>query len=132
TFFMAAVMCHGELAFDRPPVVSLTEYYLIMSLGGALGGAVTALVAPVVFDRIVEYPLVMILACLLRPPDAGARRAGRLDVAWPLALGILTAGLVLATSRLNIVSEQARVAWMFGVPAILCYTLVARPVRFAL
>src|SRR5205085_2874306 len=64
--------------------------------------------------------------------DAGARRAGRLDVAWPLALGILTAGLVLATSRLNIVSEQARVAWMFGVPAILCYTLVARPVRFAL
>ena len=132
TFFTAAVMCHGELALDRPSVASLTEYYLLVSLGGALGGAVSALVAPVVFDRIVEYPLVMILACLLRPADAGGHQRAILDVAWPLALGILTAGLVLATPRLNIVSEQARVAWMFGVPAILCYALVARPVRFAL
>jgi len=132
TFFTAAVMCHGELALDRPAVASLTEYYLLMSLGGALGGAVPALVAPVVFDRIVEYPLVMILACLLRPADAGGRPRAILDVAGPVALGILTAGLVLATPRLNVVSEQARVAWMFGVPAILCYALAARPVRFAL
>ena len=139
-FFAAAVMCHGELAFDRPPAAALTEYYLLMSLGGALGGALTALVAPIVFDRIVEYPLVMILACLLRPADAGDSQeralgsgpAGRLDVAWPLALAALTAGLVLATPRLKIASEQARVAWMFAVPAILCYIFVARPVRFAL
>jgi hypothetical protein len=132
TFFTAAVMCHGALAVDRPPVASLTEYYLLMSLGGALGGAVAALVAPVVFDRIVEYPLVMILACLMRPAETGDRRAARLELAWPVALGLLTAVLVLTAPRVNIVSEQARVAWMFGVPAIACYTLVARPLRFAL
>ena len=138
-FFAAAVTCHGELAHDRPPPAALTGYYLAMALGGALGGALIALVAPVVFDRVAEYPLIMVLACLLRPADPrGARareadpdRARRLDIVLPLALGGLTAGLVLATSWLGL-GDRARVAWMFGVPAIVCYTFVARPIRFAL
>ncbi len=35
--------------------------------GGAMGGIWTALVAPLVFDRVVEYPLAMVLACLVAP-----------------------------------------------------------------
>jgi len=139
-FLAAAVMCHGALALDRPSPSALTEYYLLMSFGGALGGALTALVAPVLFDRIVEYPLVMVLSCLLRPAEAGdarqspvvSDRARRLDLMLPLALGGLTAGLVLGMPWLGLVTERARVAWMFGLPAILCYTFVARPARFAL
>jgi hypothetical protein len=139
-FFAAAVMCHGELAVDRPAPSALTEYYLLMSLGGALGGALTALVAPVLFDRIVEYPLAMVLSCLLRPAEPGHARerkaapgwARRLDVALPLALGGFTAGLVLGVPWLGLVTEHARVAAMFGLPAIVCYTFVARPTRFAL
>jgi hypothetical protein len=135
TFFAAAVTCHGALAADRPPAARLTDFYLMMALGGALGGALTALVAPVLFDGIAEYPLAMVLSCLLRPAVAdppGVNRARRLDVLLPLALGGLTAGLVLAVPAIGIADDGARVAWMFGVPAVLCYTFVARPVRFAL
>lgn len=130
-FLVVAITCHGELACDRPPPAALTQYYLLMSLGGALGGALTALVAPLVFDRIVEYPLAMVLACLLRPAGDDSPRPGWLDVALPLALGGLTAGLVLAPWTHGL-GEQARVAAMFGLPAILCYTFSTRPVRFAL
>src|SRR5207245_11225475 len=65
--FVTAMICHGELARDRPPTRYLTEFYLWMSFGGVLGGLFNALVAPVVFDSIVEYPLVLVLACLLTP-----------------------------------------------------------------
>lgn len=140
-FFAAAVACHGELALDRPAPARLTEYYLLVSLGGVLGGALNALLAPVLFDGVVEYPLAMILACWLRPPGPGGRRepagppsrlARRLDLALPLALGGLTAALVLGASRLGLADGRAGIAWMFGVPAILCYTFVDRPARFAL
>ena len=67
-FFVAALMCHGRLADDRPPPARLAEYYLWMSVGGALGGLFNALVAPVVFERVIEYPLAVVLACALLPP----------------------------------------------------------------
>jgi hypothetical protein len=65
TFFVAAVVCHGELAHSRPATPYLTEFYLWVSLGGVLGGAFNALVAPQVFDRVVEYPLAIVLPCFL-------------------------------------------------------------------
>jgi len=68
--------CHGELARDRPDPAHLTEYYLWLSVGGVVGGVLNALVAPVVFDRLVEYPLMLVLA-----PLAIATRPRRGDVA---------------------------------------------------
>jgi hypothetical protein len=77
-FFVATMVCHGELARTRPATGHLTEYYLWMALGGVLGGMLNSLVAPVAFNRIVEYPLVIALACLLRPhwPLKAALRSG--------------------------------------------------------
>ena len=66
-FFVATMVCHGELARTRPPTSHLTEYYLWMALGGFLGGTFNTLVAPVIFNRVIEYPLAIALACLLRP-----------------------------------------------------------------
>jgi hypothetical protein len=78
-FFVVALACHGELADDRPAPGRLTEFYFWVAAGGALGGLFNALVAPVVFSSVVEYPLVLVLACLLRPapaaPANGPRRA---------------------------------------------------------
>ncbi len=68
--FMVAMVCHGELARDRPPPEHLTEFYLWLSVGGVLGGLFNALVAPLIFNAVVEYPLVLVLACLLRPVPA--------------------------------------------------------------
>src|SRR5262249_60950328 len=42
-FFWGALVCHGELARDRPSTSHLTEYYLWMSAGGVLGGVFNAL-----------------------------------------------------------------------------------------
>ncbi|MCS7270003.1 MAG: fused MFS/spermidine synthase [Gemmataceae bacterium] len=69
-FFAVALMCHYELAYDRPSTHYLTEFYLLMSVGGMLGGIFNAIVAPLVFTHAFEYPLVLILACLLVPPMA--------------------------------------------------------------
>ena len=61
---VAAFACHSTLSADRPGVAHLTEFYLLLSLGGMLGGAFNGLVAPLVFARLVEYPLVMLLLVL--------------------------------------------------------------------
>jgi hypothetical protein len=134
TFFAAALMCHGALAADRPSPERLTVYYLTLAAGGVLGGAFNALLAPLVFDGIAEYPIALIAACLLRPPARRAttatRRERRLDVALPLAAGASTAILVWTAPRVGL-DGQASVLWMFGAPAVLVYALVERPVRFA-
>ena len=66
-FTATALLLHGELARSRPAPAHLTEFYLWMALGGALGGAFNALVAPLIFKSIAEYQLVVVLACFLRP-----------------------------------------------------------------
>lgn len=68
-FFLTTLMCHQQMAVRRPAPDRLTEFYLLMSLGGVLGGAFTALIAPVVFKTVIEYPVVLVLACLVRRPD---------------------------------------------------------------
>ena len=65
--FFVALVCHGELARDRPPARDLTRFFLLMSLGGVLGGLFNALIAPVVFKSLAEYPIAMVLAALLIP-----------------------------------------------------------------
>ena len=66
-FFVVAMVLHGEVARDRPPARNLTEFYLWVSVGGFLGGVFNALIAPVAFDTVVEYPLAIILACVFVP-----------------------------------------------------------------
>ena len=87
-FFVIAMVCHGELATRRPPVENLTEFYLYVSLGGVLGGLFVALVAPVIFSDIWEYPVMIAASCLLRPAASGGG-------AGPLRRDILLPGLVL-------------------------------------
>ena len=90
-FFLTAMVCHGELAARRPAARHLTEFYLWMSVGGVLGGLFNALLAPLLFDSVLEYPLVIALAALLRPwRMAGWRlRSTGLDVALPGLLALL-------------------------------------------
>lgn len=95
--FVAALACHGRLAAERPPPARLTEFYLILALGGVIGGAMTALVAPVAFTWVAEYPLALVAACLLRLPPRRARPA--LDVAAP---ALAVAAFLAAASLLPI------------------------------
>lgn len=60
TVFILMMACHGELVRLRPAAGELTEFYFLMSLGGVLGGMFASLLAPVIFDSVVEYPLLII------------------------------------------------------------------------
>ncbi|HEY3165364.1 MAG TPA: fused MFS/spermidine synthase [Candidatus Limnocylindrales bacterium] len=59
---VVATALHGRLALDRPAAVHLTEFYLVISIGGALASAFVALIAPVVFPGVWEFPILLVLA----------------------------------------------------------------------
>jgi spermidine synthase len=66
-FTILALVCHGELYRRRPAARHLTEFYLFISLGGAIGGACTGLIAPYVFNDVYEYPILLAAALLALP-----------------------------------------------------------------
>ena len=74
-FFVAALVCHTQLADDRPSATHLAEYYLWIAIGGALGSVFNVLLAPILFSSIVEYPLAIVIACLLQRSDPGSNQA---------------------------------------------------------
>ena len=84
-FFVAALVCHGELSLRRPAAQHLTAFYMWMSAGGMIGGLAAGLIAPNVFNWVAEYPILIVLAVLCRP-----------GLAWPA-------------------STRARLLWLVGV-----------------
>lgn len=135
TFFVIAMVCHGELARSRPSTRHLTEFYLWMSVGGVLGGLFNALVAPALFNTLVEYPLIIVVACLLRPgtkPD-GQKRFGRLlDFGLPLGLCALIAGLFWGVNAIGLKPGQLIIFIILSLPIMLCFSFSERPLRFGL
>ncbi|MGB4106836.1 MAG: fused MFS/spermidine synthase [Alphaproteobacteria bacterium] len=65
-FFFSAMTCHIQLAQSRPSARHLTEFYLIMSLGGAIGGFFNAIIAPQFMVIPLEYVFALVLACMAR------------------------------------------------------------------
>lgn len=128
TFFVAAWMCHGRLSASRPDPTHLTEFYLWIAVGGVVGGAFNALLAPVAFNTLIEYPLALVAACLMRPRISGS--ASKLDWIYPLAVGVLSATVYFATNAAGLPPGAARTALTIGLPAILCFFAVDNPVRF--
>jgi spermidine synthase len=94
--FVVSLSCHGELALDRPRPRYLTEFYLLISVGGVLGGLFNALLAPVLFSSLLEYPLAMALGAMLVSAGRGGRgRARDVPRDAALALGVGALALVL-------------------------------------
>ena len=63
--FVFCMVCHGELVRRKPPVRYLTLFYLMLSVGGALGGMLVGLVAPAIFTAYFELPLGLFLCAVL-------------------------------------------------------------------
>jgi hypothetical protein len=130
-FLAIALACHGELADDRPAPRYLTEFYLWLAAGGALGGIFNGLLAPLLFNSIAEYPAALVLAALLlSPPKPGW--APRRDLAWAVAFGAATALWLVLCQALGLPPGQLTLAVVFGPAAVVCYTFWAHRLRFAL
>lgn len=119
-FLTTALVCHGELAKDRPSTKHLTEFYLWMSVGGMVGGMFNGLLAPVLFWGVVEFPLAIILGCLLRP---GEKKTGWTEDSF---------FFVFANARDWLVERGNEVAKSFKRPASSSPFLLSIPLDFLL
>jgi spermidine synthase len=160
-FYLTARVCHGELARDRPDSKQVTEFYLWLALGGAIGGLATALLAPVLFQTdLLEYPLALVLGCALRPAwlrngvsdglwalvsDLKKRRRSgsacdrdRLAKVFDLLVGAVGLAVTLtaftrADTDTTQLADPGRAALYALTPGLLfCLVVLARPLRFAL
>jgi hypothetical protein len=143
-FFAISLFCHSLLAAARPSTAHLTEFYLWMSGGGVLGGTFNALVAPMIFSGLVEYPLVLVLAAFLREgfgdrdPTGKNLWASRFEICSDLLAAILLGSFVLLV--------RIGLSWRYPdtpepltlrnaalcAPIFICYLFAARPARYAL
>lgn len=97
-FFLAIMVCHGELAKLRPHPQYLTRYYLMMSFAGMLGGLFNTFIAPFVFNAVFEYPIMIVAALLLRPGFYNGRWF--LQPIFPLLLLLIGFGIYLGSDNL--------------------------------
>ncbi len=105
-FFFSALVCHQRLAASRPSPRHLTEFYLLLSLGGVLGGMFNAFLAPLIFSRVAEFPLVLALATMARPWQT--TRFSRLSLAPAFAAIFAAAAAIGFRSRRHALPVRAR------------------------
>jgi hypothetical protein len=137
-FLLGGLVCHGQLAASRPDARSVTAFYLAIALGGVLGGVFNALVAPLVFDRLAEYPLAIVLGCLVgpgvgRPVEKDGRWLRPADVLLPAMVAGLMAFLIVVPGEVS-GSAIGVLALMMatGLGLLACVTGLRYPIRFGL
>ena len=119
---LVAYAAHARLASDRPETRHLTAFYLVVATGGALGGLLNGLVAPLVFDRVLEYPLALMATPLLLLGLLGGRdtwlgrqfRANRVRA----ALVVATIAIVALAFRLVLWKAEGDTTTVWALLAI--------------
>ena len=106
-FTVTALVLHGELSASRPAASRLTEYYLWISLGGALGGVFTATIVPLIFRSTRDYTLMLVAGCLLRMVFRKSGRADRIPLVMVPALLLAAAGLFPRQERGTIFTDRS-------------------------
>ncbi|MGZ8136288.1 MAG: fused MFS/spermidine synthase [Methylococcaceae bacterium] len=130
-FFFAIMVCHGELAKSRPHTGHLTNFYLIMSFAGMLGGMFNTFVAPFVFNGVYEYPLMIVAALLLRPGlQKTINKTLLAEIIVPVLL--LLSGLILYATVSNLLVYFDAIVIGLIVLTLLTFWVRKRPMAFAL
>ncbi len=130
-FFVLALHLHRQLADRRPPPRRLGEYYVWMGIGGALGGVLNAVVAPLVFTRVHEYPFILAVALMLRPA-LFKERVRALDLLLPLALGVAALAVPWGARATGYLAPGFDLRYLLALPAAIAFAFYARPLRFGL
>jgi hypothetical protein len=119
-FFFMALACDSALAGDRPSAHHLTEFYLWISVGGAVGGVLNPLIAPRIFPLPLEYPVWLAAAALLLMTgnDQPSRRQW-VSIAVPGILIMLVLPIALSVLRMPVRALPLAAGLVFGLPALL-------------
>jgi spermidine synthase len=123
-FFFTALVCHHALARRRPAPARLTDFYLSLSLGGVIGGAFNAFIAPVIFNAVWEYPIVLGLACLARPWGRG-----RLDH-WGVG-ALVSAALTIGALLVPQLTSMSTIILLLTVGGCAAFVLRGRGLIYA-
>lgn len=143
-FFTAALYCHRKLADERPATVHLPYYYVMLALGGALGGFFNVFIIPYILPLSYEFTIFLALILLLSAPQdwQNFRKPGlrRLKIfAGIFCVGIL-AFLLQTTTMRNVflhgalfISMALLVLWpafmgVFAMLAVLCTLHLTPPI----
>jgi hypothetical protein len=132
-FFVTSLICHGQLAKDRPGTQCLTEFYLWISVGGVLGGVFNALIAPVIFNGVMEYPLAIAAAAFVRPYSGDtddSKRSLCLDWLLPSAQVGLILFITLAMRHAEVLPAGNDRLLICGISAAAFLAFAHRPRRF--
>ncbi|HEX9963608.1 MAG TPA: fused MFS/spermidine synthase [Allosphingosinicella sp.] len=92
--FVIAIALHSEMYRLRPEPAHLTAFYLAMAVGGVLGGAFCAILAPTIFDWAYEHPILIVAAALLLPQTPFIPPAARIPA--PMRWLLVAAALALS------------------------------------
>lgn len=133
--FFCALLCHTRLALARPGPAHLTEFYLLIAAGGVLGGIFNAIVAPQVFNSLVEYPLAIVLALLFRIRAAAPESRGTtlaLSIAAPSAVALFLVAFAWIGPAIGLNDPVLSQAVWIGVPVVVCLAVSRAPAPFAL
>lgn len=117
--FVVCMVCHGELVEAKPAPSYLTRFYLLVSVGGALGALVVSVIAPLFFPTFLETPLSIFVASLLFIPIAAAAHPFLRWLAVALAIGVVGTGAYYAKLEYNNSLEVTRN--FYGVMKIKAY-----------
>lgn len=115
SFMVTTLVAHRALYEDRPAASHLTEFYLWMSFGGALGGIFAAIVSPQIFNATYEFPLLLTLGMLCRP---GVFEKSDDEEKRLLGIGALMAASALVFGFVIKYTQSDDQAWMVGVYTI--------------
>ena len=129
-----ALLCHSALAASRPVPRYLTEFYFWIALGGAIGGAFTAVVAPFIFQTVFEYPLLVAMIAFFRSTPNAQDQINWRDWIYPAALGLLVAAIFLLFRWASVdITTNVTLPVSANAVIVLCaYLLRKRRFRFAL
>ncbi len=123
---VAGWMCHSRLAEQRPPSAQLTEFYLWLSVGGAIGGLFNSLIAPQIFATYAEYPLAIVLACLVRPQPKALPK----DTAWFISIAAISL-IAMVVIKSALPAGQLRAGLAIGIPLAAVFAAMDRVRVFA-
>jgi hypothetical protein len=124
--FVGCLLCHTRLAESRPEPQHLTEFYFWVALGGVLGGAFTAMIAPAVFTSVFEYPLLVAVLPFFRGGDLK-----KSDVAFAGAFALATFAIWTILRGTHLDSDTNAIALAHMAVFFIGYKLIRNPKRFA-